>query len=67
MTDVIDRARQKLTALKDCLAEMIAAESTDERGDDDDFSAMVCAKLRPRPYAGSGGIALAEPDDRCHM
>ena len=67
MTDVLDRALQTLTTLKDRFTEMIAAEYTDERHDDWDYTALVGAKPRPRPYAGTGSIALAEPDDRYEM
>lgn len=45
--------------------DVLAAASVDrESPDDDDFTAMVCATLRPRPHAGAGGVALPEPDDR---
>jgi hypothetical protein len=59
MTDIIDRLKQRLATIKDRVA---AAIGSDERRDDDDFTAMVTAKLRPRPYRGSGAIALREPD-----
>ncbi len=61
MTDIIDRLKQSLATIKDRIADAIGR---DERRDDDDFTAMVTAKLRPRPYSGSGAIALVEPDDR---
>ena len=67
MARAIDRLRHELTALRDRLAEMIETEDADDRRDDDDFTAMVTAKLRPRPHRGSGAVALREPDDRYHM
>jgi len=58
---------QSLATIKDRVAAMIEPEHTDERRDDDEFTAMVGAKLRPRPYRGSGAVALSEPDDRYQM
>jgi hypothetical protein len=37
-------------------------EASDEP-DLDDGAALVGARLRPRPYLGSGAIALQEPED----
>lgn len=62
MARTIDRLKQELAALKDRLAEMIETEDADDQRDDDDYSAMVTAKVRPRPYRGSGAIALREPE-----
>ena len=62
MAAAIERLKHELAVLKDRLAKMIETEDTDERRDDDDYTAMVTAKLRPRPYRGSGAIALREPD-----
>ena len=64
MTDIMDRLMHKLAAIKD---RAVAALGSDERRDDEDFTALVTAKLRPRPYRGAGAIALREPDDRCQM
>ena len=64
MTDILDRLMHKLARVKDRVA---AAIGSDERRDDDDFTAMVTARLRPRPYRGAGAIALREPDDRYRM
>ena len=73
MAEATGRLKQKLAELLNRTDELtsleiveafVETESTDEFRDDDDFTAMVCAKLRPRPYPGSGGIALTEPDDR---
>ena len=64
MTDIIGRLRHTLATIGD---RVLAAIKSGERRDDDDFTAMACSKLRPRPYRGSGAIALAEPDDRYQM
>ena len=64
MTDIKDRLMHSLAKIK---SRVSAVVGSDERRDDDDFMAMVCAKLRPRPGLRSGAIALAEPDDRYQM
>lgn len=72
MATTTERLKQLLTGFLHGTAEPSSDEivqafvetgSTDEFSDDDDFTAMVCAKLQPRPYSGSGGISLTEPDD----
>jgi len=47
----------------DLLAAMIELEAADDDSDCDEPFAMVGARVRPRPYLGSGAIALHEPDD----
>jgi len=65
MTDIVDRLAHRLAAIKDRVRQLPRTLFTDERRDEDgDFTAMVMAKLRPRPCRGSGSIALKEPDDR---
>ncbi|HEY3824046.1 MAG TPA: hypothetical protein VGL82_05780 [Bryobacteraceae bacterium] len=70
MASTTELLKQKLKALLEEFQQSrhdktIAAESLDpEFPDDDDYTAMVCATLRPHPRSGAGGIALPEPDDR---
>ena len=63
MTDIVDRLVHKLAAIKARIAALPGSLFTDKRrDDDDDFAAMVTAKLRPRPHRGAGAIALREPE-----
>jgi hypothetical protein len=64
ISELLRGAFDRVAANPETPAKTIAPDAADDDSDFDEPYAMVGARVRPRPYRGSGAIALPEPDDR---